>query len=92
MSLTSHLTKHLLDLLEERRIVVWYDREGAFRDFAAAFQAPACKVVMATDSTLRARREAESVYGKMNESTDHAEARANLILYLARPRGATPEA
>ena len=92
MSLTSHLTKHLLDLLEERRIVVWYDHEGAFRDFAAAFRAPACRIVMATDSTLRARREAESIYGKMNESTDHAEARANLLLYLPRPRGATPQA
>ena len=56
MSVTSHLTKHLLDLLEERRIVVWYDREDAFRDFAAAFRAPACRVVMATDSTLRPRR------------------------------------
>ena len=92
MSLTSHLTKLLLDLLEERRIVVWYDREAAFKDHAAAFRAPACRVVMATDSTLRARREAESVYAKMNESADHAEARANLLLYLPRPRGATPEA
>jgi len=92
LSLTAHLTKRLIDLLEERRVVVWYDRENAFGEFASAFRAPACRVVMATDSTLRSRREAESIYGKMNESTDHAEARANLLLYLPRPRGATPEA
>ena len=92
MSLTSHLTTHLRNLLEEHRIVVWYDREDAFRDFAGAFRAPACRVVMATDSTLRARREAESVYRKMNESTDRAEARANMLIYLPRVRGPIPEA
>ena len=92
MSLTSHLTRHLLDLLEAHRIVVWYDREDAFGDFAGAFQAPACRVVMATESTLRARREAESVYRKMNESSDHAAARANMLIYLPRLRGPIPEA
>lgn len=92
MSVTSHLTKCLLDLLEEHRIVVWYDREEALKDFVGAFRAPACRIVTATDSTLRARREAESVYRKMNESDNHAEARANLLLYVPRPRGATPEA
>ena len=92
MSLTSHLTKHLLDLLEEHRIVVWYDHEDAFEGFVANFKASACKVVMATASTLRARREAEAVYAKMNESTDHNEARANLLVYVPRARGASPEA
>ena len=92
MSVSSHLTKRLLDLVEEHRIVVWYDGEDAFKDFVAAFRAPACKVVMASESTLRARRDAESVYGNMNESADHAEARANLLLYVPRARGASPEA
>lgn len=92
MSVTSYLTKRLIDLLEEHRIVVWYDREDAFKDFAAAFRAPGCRVVLATDSALRARREAESIYAKMNESNDHTEARANLLLYVPRARGATPEA
>ena len=92
MSLTFHLTKCLLALVEEHRIVVWYDGEDAFRDLVASFRAPACRVVMATDSTLRARREAELVYGKMNESANHAEARANLLIYVPRARGVTPEA
>ena len=92
MSLTSHLNKRLIDLLEEYRIVVWYDREDAFKEFAAAFRAPGCKVVLATASTLRARRDAESVYAKMNESDNHAESRANLLLYVPLARGATPEA
>ncbi len=92
MSLTSHLTKRLIDLLDEHRIVVWYDREGAFADFASVIRAPGCKVVLANVSTLRTRREAEAVYAKMNESTDHVEARANLLLYVPRGRGTMPEA
>ena len=92
MSLTSYLTKHLLALLEEHRIVVWYDREDAFGDFASAFRAPACRVVMATNSTLQARRDAESIYRKMNEAADHAEARANMLIYLPRSRGSMLEA
>ena len=38
MSLTSHLTKRLVDLLEEHRIIVWYDSESAFAEYAAAFR------------------------------------------------------
>ena len=92
MSLTSHLTKCLVDLLEEHRIVVWYDQVSAFADFASTFRAPGCKTVLASASTLRSRREADAVYTKMNESTNHAEARANLLLYVPRGRGTTPEA
>ena len=91
MSLTSHLTKHLLDLLGEYRIVVWYDGDDAFRDFAGAFRAPACRVILATDSTLRARREAESVYREMNESADRATAHGKMLIYLPRLRGSMPE-
>jgi hypothetical protein len=92
MSITSHLTARLVELLEEHRIVVWYDQEDAFSRFAATFKVPGCRVVLANSSTLRARRHAEAVYAGMNESMDHAEARANLLLYVPRGRGATPEA
>ncbi len=50
MSNTSHLTKHLIDLLEEHWIVVWHNREDAFRKLATALRAPASRVVMATSS------------------------------------------
>ncbi|MBI4306997.1 MAG: PglZ domain-containing protein [Chloroflexi bacterium] len=92
MRLTTYLGKRLVDLLEEHRIVVWYDREGAFAEYASTFRAPGCETVLANTSTLRARREAEAVYAKMNESPDHAEARANLLLYVPRGRGTMAEA
>jgi len=91
MSLASHLSKRLIELLEEHRILVWYDSEGVFAEYASAFRAAGCRIVLADSSTLRARREAEAIYARMNESTDHAEARANLLVYLPRGRGATPE-
>lgn len=92
MSLTSHLNKRMMELLEEHRIVVWYDGEGAFAEYASAFRAAGCKIVLADTSTLRARRDAEAIYVRMHESTDHAEARANLLVYVPRGRGASPEA
>ena len=37
MSLTPYLKKRLVDLLEEKRVVVWYDSEKAFEEVARAF-------------------------------------------------------
>ncbi|MEE9268670.1 MAG: PglZ domain-containing protein [Candidatus Krumholzibacteria bacterium] len=91
MSVSSYLTKRLLDLLDERRIVVWYDGERAFETFAADFKAPSCKVVSAAESILRARREAEEIYQKMNDSPDPRDARANMMIYVPRFRGSIPE-
>ena len=81
----------MLDLLDERRIVVWYDGEQTFSVFVSSFQSPSCRLVLATDSILRARREAESIYRMINESSNHAEARANMLIYIPRIRGTTPE-
>jgi hypothetical protein len=40
MSLTAYVNKRLIDLLQEKRVVVWYDAEQAFGDVAASFAAP----------------------------------------------------
>lgn len=91
MSVSDFLQKRLQNLLDERRIVVWYDGERAFTGFVRSFITPSCIVVSAAESTLRTRREAEAVYRKLNESDNPAEARANLLLYVPRSRGATFE-
>ena len=44
MKFTSFLHKKLVDLLSDRRIVVWYDAEGDFKSFAAELTAPNCEV------------------------------------------------
>lgn len=91
MKLTAFLHKKLADLLEDRRIVVWYDAEGDFRDFIAAFDAPNCEVISAAESTLKARRRADEIYRLMNESDDPAEAGRNMLIYVPRRRGATED-
>ena len=45
MSLTAYLKKRLTDLLEEKRIVVWYDGEDAFGEIARTFKAPNSSVI-----------------------------------------------
>jgi len=40
MSLTAYVNKRLIDLLQEKRVIVWYDAEQAFGDVAASFAAP----------------------------------------------------
>ena len=91
MNVSAHLRKRLIDLLDDHRIVVWYDSEKAFGEFVTAFKAPGCVVVSATDSILIARRGAEKVYREMNESALPA-ARVNLLIYLPMSRGDTVEA
>jgi hypothetical protein len=85
------IRERLGDLLNTRRVVVWYDAAGAFRALAANLNLPGCVVVSAADSALRARREAEAVYQRLDEPDGSAEARRNLLVYVPAPRGATPE-
>ena len=61
MKFTSFLHKKLVDLLGDRRIVVWYDAEGDFKSLAAGFSAPNCKVLSAEASILKSRRRADEI-------------------------------
>ena len=89
--LTQYVTQQITHCLDEHRIVVWYDSERAFGDFARAFAAANCRVVVATESELAARRHADEIYRQMNESAQPSAASANLLIYLPRAR-ATGEA
>lgn len=91
MKFSAFLHKKILDLLNDRRIVVWYDAEGDFQAFAAAFNAPNCEVLSTEASVLKARRRADEIYRLMNESDDSAESGRCLLIYIPRCRGATEE-
>src|SRR5438067_1475345 len=87
MLVSEYVRKLLIDLLDEHRIVVWYDGESAFEGFVASFSAPHCQVVSAAQSILRARRDAEMIYRQMNESADAAAAtRAGAWVQATGPR------
>jgi hypothetical protein len=80
----------LCDLISDRRVVVWYDEEGAFGDFIPTLHAPHCTVVNAAKSVLQARRQADAVYRSLNEAGD-AESHASLLVYLPFARGRSDE-
>lgn len=90
MSLASLIHKRLVDLLDEKRVVVWYDGENAFGDLAQSFKAPSCAVISTVASRLRARREADEVLSRLDDSEFPAEQRnANLLIYAPWPRAKT---
>jgi len=89
MALSKYLRKRLIDLINDRRIVVWYDAEGDFRAFAAKFKGPNIEVLSVEESGLKTRRRADEVYRLMNESDDPAESGRCLLIYIPCRRGAT---
>lgn len=91
MNFTSFLRKKLVDLLNERRIVVWYDPSGDFAEFVGQFKAPNCEVLLTRDSILMTRRKADSIYRLMNESENSAESGRCMLIYVDRSRGVREE-
>ena len=91
MKFTSFLHKKLIDLLGERRIVVWYDAERNFTSFASQFSAPNCEVLSAEASVLKTRRRADEMYRLMNESGNSTERDRRLLIYIPRRRGVGEE-
>ena len=49
MSVSAYIHGHLVDLLEESRVVVWSDAEGTMRELAVRFKAPNCQLVDTSD-------------------------------------------
>lgn len=87
MKFTSFLHKKLVDLINDRRIVVWYDAEGDFKGFVESFSATNCEVLSAEASVLKARRRADEVYRLINESDDPLESGRSLLIYVPGRRG-----
>jgi hypothetical protein len=91
MKFTSFLHKKLVDLLNDRRIVVWYDVDGALTDFVRTFNAPNCEVLSAKESVLKTRRRADEIYRLMNESENPVERDRCLLIYIPGGRGVTED-
>lgn len=82
MSISTYVSRILTEKLERHRVVVWYDVRRDFHDFISAFSAPNCYVVMASESRLKARREAEEIFKKINDSDKYTESQLNMLIYL----------
>ena len=84
MSLKTYLNKRLVDLLEEKRVVVWYDGEKAFEEVARVFAAPNCTTILAAASRLRARRQADEVLCRLNDANQPPQAKSGSLLIRLR--------
>lgn len=91
MSLTSYIRKRLADLLEEHRVVVWYDGEQAFGEIAQAFALPSCRFVSAVQSQLSARRQADELVRFINDPARPGDKNGRVLVYVPRMRGAWEE-
>ena len=92
MSLTAYLRKRLVDLLDEKRVLVWYDAEQAFGQVARTFAAPNNEVVLVGESRLRARRQADEVFCMLNDAGQPSQVKnGSLLIYCPWGRGRTDE-
>ncbi|TVS21061.1 MAG: PglZ domain-containing protein, partial [Planctomycetaceae bacterium] len=91
MTLSEHIHRLLTRLLDEKQVVVWYDQNGDLRDLAVGFRATNCRVVDASASVLRARREADRIFRGLNDPDDPELRSASLLIYCPRARGKQEE-
>lgn len=84
VSVSSYVRQKVQQLLDERRLVVWYDPERHFQTLAGEFAA-----VDGSGSVLQARRQADAALQAMN-SPDGAKD-STLLLYWPGRRPRTPE-
>lgn len=91
MTFSSYMAKRIIDLLNDRRIVVWYDAEGDFKTFIETVNVPNTTVLFVEESVLKTRRQADDVYRLMIESENAAESDRCLLIYIPHRRGATED-
>jgi hypothetical protein len=92
VSLKIYLNKRLADLLEKKRVVVWYDGEKAFQEVARDFRTPNCTAILAGESRLRARRQADEVLCGLNDASQPPSAKnGTLLIYCPWARGRSLE-
>ncbi len=89
MTVSAYIHRKLVDLLEERRVVVWYDENCALRDLALRLTAPNCRLVDSSGSVLQARRAADQVFCGLDDPDAGDLRAANLLIYCPhrRPQG-----
>ncbi len=87
MKLADYLQNRLAEKLRQHRILVWYDGERAFSGFVAALDLPECNTISAQSSALAARRQAETLYARLNApDASHDVRNASLLIYVPRVR------
>jgi hypothetical protein len=88
---STYVRQWIARLLDEHRVVVWYDGEQAFGELVRRLELPHTTIVSASISELQARRQADAVYRQLDEPECGEQGRGNLLIYVPRARGSTIE-
>src|SRR5688572_30289108 len=88
---SAYVRKRVTELLDARRVVVWYDPDQVFDSLLDRWEQSDCVVISAVASGLRARRAADEAYRRIDEADPPAEGRKNVLVYVPSARGASPE-
>ncbi len=91
MTVSTFIHRRLVDLLEEQRVVVWFDAEQSFTELVAKLAVPNCIVVDTSQSTLRSRRESDRVLAGINNPDNSELKHKHLLIYCPRSRGKREE-
>lgn len=88
---SAYVRQRLAQRLDEKRVVVWYDGERTFQPLLARLDLPRVVVISAAASPLRARREADAAYRRLNEPGGGEASRQHLLIYVPAARGVSAE-
>lgn len=91
MNVSDLVHQRLKHLLEEKRIVVWYDRQEVFASVLPRFDLPDVVRVDARASMLRARRAADAALTDLNNPQVPDKKGRHLLIYVPTARARTSE-
>lgn len=93
MKVSNLVVNRLADLLNQRRVVVWYDAERAFGELIASFGIEgdasglgSVDIVDASHSGFMGRQQADRLFGAMNDANQPDRRGRCLLIYVARPQ------
>ncbi len=86
MKVSSFVQDRMREYLEQYRVVVWYDGEGAFEEVFDSLDIPDCTRITATESRLRARRDAEDAFERLSVAEGSTGAAPSLLIYVPMSR------
>lgn len=92
MSVSRHVKKTVRSLVEDRRIVVWYDPDHVFHELFRTFEHQPLVKVDASDSVLRARREADKAWVAFFDLDSLGPPPPRVLIYVPSGRGRSHEA
>ena len=88
MNVSEHVTALILERLQERGMLVWYDPDGHFRELFAALDHASLVKVDASASVLAARRQADRAWRTLLDVEGNGVGPVPVLVYAPYARGA----